>query len=272
MNRYFKRALLSVLALLILGAVIRVIIIGQTNAKALIRVESEPEATVYVNGDRIGSTPIEYEVQPRTATIKIVPNAQSDTYLPYETSLSLTPHTKIVVRRKFNVVPKLSSTQIIGFRNNATNEAPMTIVTNPAEAHIFIDNMFVGTSPLKVVRPSGAYSVQITKEGFTAQSFSLRNEEGFDVSAAIDLASAPLEITPQAPTAQATILNTPTGYLRAHTSPAESSPEIARLNVGRQYPLKSFNEKKDWLEIALNASESGWIAARYATVSGQINP
>ena len=76
-----------------------------------------------------------------TARIKITPNSSSSGYLPYETSLSLTPHTKIVVRRKFNVNPKLSTTQILSFKKNATNEAPITIVSNPAEAHVFIYNI-----------------------------------------------------------------------------------------------------------------------------------
>ncbi len=257
---------LLLVCLLTIGAVISIIIIGQNEAQALVRVESEPKAAVYVDARRIGSTPLEYELAAGTATIKIVPEDSKAGYLPYETQLSLTPHTKVIVRHKFADQPQLESNQIISFQKNATKDALMTVITNPSESKVFMDNMYVGTSPLEIVRPNGVYALQVIKEGFSAVSFQIQNAEGYNAIAAVDLPrqSAVMKAALQrSPIGTATILPTPTGFLFVRISPQESAQELARVSPGREYPLFGKNAQKDWLEIGLNASESGWIKAQY---------
>lgn len=253
-------------------AVILIIIMGYGNKKAMIRVESEPESGVWVDGTYVGSTPVEHEVDASDATLKVVPKDNSSGYLPYETRLSLTPHTKTIVRRFFNVNPELSSNQILSFKKTVTNEPFLTIVTNPTSAQIFIDNAYVGTSPLKVRQSIAAHEVLVIKEGYRAVNIQLKGVATYETIASLDLPREDVkaELSVSKPTQFVTILDTPTGFLNVRENPTLLAKDIARVSPGREYPLKGYTEKKDWLEIKLNASQSGWIKTQFATVSAEV--
>jgi hypothetical protein len=117
--------------------------------------------------------------------------------------------------------------------------------------------------------------------GFQAMHLTLKNSNSYNLTAFLDLAkqspnspsllaSKPSSNQIDASTVVVTILKTPTGYLRVHEKPIESSSEISRAFVGREYPFEAFSPLKDWIEINLNASQSGWILSRYATTSGAL--
>lgn len=276
-NKRF-RLLFSIGVLLIFIAGILVFIMGHNQPKAEIRFEAEPQSDIYVDGKLIGVTPKNYETNVMKPTVLLIPHDRHGEYLPYETALSLTPQTKTIVRRNFNIPIANSTTQILSFVKNNENGAPLTIITNPESAYIFINNEYVGTSPLRIVKPVGTYSVQVMFTGYQAINVSLKNSDGYNLVAYLDLANQPLHTVPTqvAPVAEGnqsptvTILKTPTGYLRVHESPTPSGAEIARALVGREYPFKEYSPLKNWIEINLNASQSGWILSQYATVSGVI--
>ena len=246
-------------------AVIGVIIIGRKTNKALIRVESNEEAAVYIDNERIGITPVEYESEEHEVEIKIVPKNQSNTLLPYETQVSLTPHTKTIVRHKFYEQSSRDSTQILSFVEFATKSAPIAVVTNPAGAKVFIDNSYVGTSPLQVTHEEGAYSVVALKEGFSSVSFQIQNKRGYLLTAFLALPKESSNSTAKEPETLGigTVLSTGYGYLSVKESPKDTAHEIARIFAGRDYLLEEFDVTKIWAKIRLNASESGWVKASY---------
>ncbi|GEM_PF-1346945 len=262
--------LLSASAAVIL-TVILVIIIGQNRTKAEVRIESEPDADVYINGKHVGVTPVTYESEILKPILKVVPKDKSIGHLPYETALSLTPQTKTIVRRKFNVNAALSTTQVLALKKSPFNEAFINIVTNPESAAIFINNEYAGNSPLHISKPAQTYSIQLVHDGYQALHLSLKAITGYEVTAYVDLGKMePKDVKAPNRTQVVTILTTPTGFLNVHEGPQENSPQIARIAPGREYPFEGYSAKSDWLQILLNASQSGWVSSRYATVSGYI--
>ncbi len=273
-SKFNKKVTLLFFALVaVLIAGILVFIMGHIQTKAEVRVEADPDSDVYVDGKLLGVTPQTFETDDMSPTIKIVPKNNSN-YLPYETALSLTPQTKTIVRRKFNSVIVNSTTEILSFQKDTKNVSPMTIVTNPESAYVFINNEYVGTSPLRVQKPVSTYSVQVMHTGFQSMHLTLKNADSYNLTAYLDLAkqslTIPVNVTQNNESRSVTITGTPTGYLRIHESPNESAAEISRTVVGREYPFEDYSPLHDWVEINLNASQSGWLLSRYATVSGAI--
>ncbi len=256
-------------------AVILVFIIGISQTKAELRVESNVESDVYVNGEHIGVTPLTHETLATKTLLKVVPHEKNSDYLPYETALSLTPQTKTIVRHNFSSAFSGTTTQIMSLKNESKNSSPITIVTNPESAYVFVNNEYMGTSPLRIEKPPSTYSVQVMHTGFQAMQVTLKSVLGYNLTAFLDLAAQPdvdrntnqSASRAQQGTSIVTILKTPTGYVRVHESPQESAQEISRAIIGREYQFEAYSPLKDWIEINLNASESGWILTKYATVS-----
>jgi len=277
MTKKRKIILFSFGAVTLFVAGILVFIMGHIQTKAEVRVESNIESDVYLNNVLVGVTPFTHETVAVKSFLKIVPHEKNKDYLPYETALSLTPQTKTIVRHNFNDVISNATTQIISLKNERENSSPITIITNPESAYVFVNNEYLGTSPLRIEKPPATYSVQVMHTGFQAMQVTLKSALGYNLTAFLDLAvqspvgsdtgkSVPLD-RQQPSDRVVTILKTPTGYVRVHESPKESSQEISRAILGREYPFEGYSPLKDWTQINLNASESGWILTRYATVS-----
>lgn len=61
-----------------------------------------------------------------------------------------------------------------------------------------------------------------------------------------------------------TIKDTGTGWLRVRSEASSGATEVARVNVGQNYPYKS--TLNGWYEIEYAAGKTGWITGQYADI------
>lgn len=227
----------------------------------MVRFETSPESDVYVNGVAIGKTPTEYITDKSELNIKLSPLGTTP-HLPYETTLSLTPQTKVIVRRNFFEDIDKSTTQIISLVKYRGKGSPISIITNPGSARIYIDNKYAGSSPLRSDSYEvGIHEVRIEVEGYAETIYEIQTASGYEVVAYTELPRQMETELSLAKDATITTANSSQGYVNVHRDASMLSPQVARVNVGREYLL--LESKDDWVKISLNASESGWLLKRY---------
>lgn len=253
------------------------------NSKAALKIESIPESIVYINDQQIGKTPIEIERKEREVDVKLVPEVFGEENISYSTKVELTPGVKTILRYKFGNGEVDSETLLVSFRRNGFGSPALAVVSIPDGSRVRVNGQARGTTPIRIDDLSeNTYSLTVDAQGFKSSNFDVVPQAGYILTAFVDLASNDEETSsildyevdseedleePEDPMVY--ISQTPVGYLRVRSEALLSSPEIARVDPGEVFPLLS--ESDGWYEIALTATQSGFISSEYATTSASIN-
>lgn len=254
--------------------------LGNTNGKGALQVTSTPKASVYLNGKKIGNTPLckcetEDLIKIGEYAIKLIPT-QGD-FKPFEEKITINKSTLTVFDREFSEGAQRSSSIIISLISIPNKkDAELSVISLPSDANVFLDNNIVGTTPLafKDSAPSD-HNLIITKEGYKDKSIGIKTVEGYKLTALISLGVLPVSSpsAEQTATTSATttlqkviILDTPNGFLRVRESNSIYSPEMTRVSDGEIFEL--IDEKDGWFEIKLASpagkAKTGWISGQYA--------
>ena len=160
---------------------------GSGDEAASLTIRTEPDtATVYIEGDSVGVTPLQDYAQ---AAGPVQVRLAKPGYIPVDTTLQLsaaTPHT-------------LNDVSLERAR------VRLNIATNPTDARVLVDDTAVGMTPLDsaIQVPTGERVLRIEKEGYTPVDTTLTlgvRDEPVQVSIALAAASgnaAPQEASPE---------------------------------------------------------------------------
>jgi hypothetical protein len=147
------------------------------NAGTLVIQATTLGAEVFVDGERIGTTP-----------------------LPGPISLSPDEHTLKVVKPGF--APLIDVIRIQ--KRKATRvdvdltpvAAILRVKSNVAEARVFVDGKFVGQAPLEAELPVGARAIQVSRGGYKDFFQNVEAVAGQEVALEVSLEELPAEINP----------------------------------------------------------------------------
>ncbi len=257
---------------------------NKSSDKGALQVTSTPASNVYVNGAYVGKTPICKCDLPNMLpignySISLVP---IDTqYSAYEDSISITKSVLTVVDRTFGK-GAFSEGSIIGLTPLPDKNAMEIIVqTVPDKVHVMLDNISQGDSPqiIKNVTASD-HEIELSKDGYREKIIRIHTVSGYQLIAKVYLSVNPnptssqqkvsttptpsVSTTPTASTSQIIILQTPTGYLRVHSTASTQASEVGRVNPGDTFPL--IDQKTGWFEITLTDGTKGWVSSQYAKI------
>jgi len=129
---------------------------------AFLSVNSTPSgASVYLNGTFIGFTPIvNYKVLPGRYKLGLL----KDGFLPYSKTLNVTGNNSI----SLNIT--LTS-----------EKGHMSIFSNPPSASVYIDNKFIGVTPLRISLSPGIHELLISKKGYIPSKEEIEIKSGDDL-------------------------------------------------------------------------------------------
>ena len=234
---------------------------------AALAIETEPLASVFIDGEQVGNSPFSATLKPKEVTIKLVPQAQVPLPL-YETKVRLVSGVKTVVRRVFRSTEETSYGEIISFEKIAGKEAVISIVTNPDAAQISLDGKIVGFSPHKVAQVvPGEHQISLSANGYEVRNISVKAVKGYRLILIVKLAraeEAKEEVkAKESQKKEVVIKETPTGFLRVRQEAQAEAPEVGRVKPGEKYEVLS--EIEGWYKISF-AEEEGWISSQYATL------
>lgn len=258
--------------------------------KGALQVTSQPGSTVFLNGQRIGKTPL-CKCDPKDMlpvgdyTIRIVPTTGN--FDPYEERITLAQSVLTVVDRTFGDVGKSNGSVISLAPISDTKDAQIFISSIPYGATVFLDSNPSGTTPLLIDHVTDSdHELSVSKSGYTQKTLRIHTVLGYKLSAnmslATDLSQQPVALPTASPSAQPSvtgaplvspsptaaqgtqvlILDTPTGFLRVRDSASLGGNEIAQVHPGETYPF--LDQQSGWYEIRLSNGTAGWVSATYA--------
>lgn len=260
------------------------------NAFSGLKVDSIPQADVYVDGKVVGKTPYENaKMTPGEYSLKLVVTGTTGSFFPWETKVKLVPESLTYVNRTLGETSSLSGHQIVWLEKlSDPNGKEIAVVSNPDGATIEVDGLDEGTAPKIITNVAlGDHTIVISKTGYGDQVISGNVANGFRLNISVKLAkadddlklddekissdSAKLASVSATPTKTASssggmatpyvlIEDTGLGFLRVRSEASSGSTEIGKVNVGEKFPLLS--ESSGWTEIKIGTS-SGWVSDQY---------
>jgi len=280
-----KRFLLIVFSLICIAAGIYLLFLLfkiRTSDFGALRIATNIEAEVYLNGKLIGNTPLcKCEGNDKLAegeyTMKLVPADSSMS--PFETKVYIGKNVLTAVERMF-LPNNLSSAYILHLEKINAPHAELLVKTVPENAIVTLDQKTEGISPFTYQKlADGDHEIEVQKQGYNKKTIRAKAVPSYRLVASIFL-GLPIKNIPTAtttatlsPTTSPTpstastsaivrILDTPTGFLRVRETPSLSGNEVGRVSPGDE--LLFLDEQNGWYKIQLDTKKEGWVSSTFA--------
>ncbi|OGM16807.1 hypothetical protein A2V61_03870 [Candidatus Woesebacteria bacterium RBG_19FT_COMBO_47_8] len=262
---------LAVLVIVMLVVLAAFFLIGYLRPKSAgLLIQTNPSATVFIDGEEVGKTPYEGTRAPGEVVIKLVPISTDKPLVPYETRLTLSSKIQTTINRDLAETEEASAGETVSFERVGGAEAPLAIVAIPDSAQVSLDGQLRGFAPYKTTSfPAGDHEITVAAPAFLERSVKVRTIKGYKLTLVVKLApsgQAP-EPTPTFEEVQVSmveILATPTGFLRVRATPATGGEVVAEVKPGEKFRYLETDEATGWFKIEYQKGKEGWVSNQYA--------
>jgi hypothetical protein len=224
-----------------------------------IKITTIPQGSVFISDKQVGTTPYQDEnVKVGEYPVKVV-NEKA----VWQGLVRVTKGTLTVVNREL-------SEQVASASGEILTLAPgkgVVITSNPQQVRVEIDGKQYGQSPISItdIGP-GDHTFLLSKDGYLKRNIKAFVPENYTLNLSVDLALAEANLsTVVAPTPQdikqATVKQTPTGFLRIREQPTTNSKEIGKVNTGDS--LTVLDDQGLWAKIKTEAGMEGYVSVQY---------
>lgn len=267
--RYFRLGILLILFIIVIGYILYQTV---SSGRAVVVVESNPVAMVFVDGEQKGKTPLEYETRVGEIKLKLVPESNSAAPLsPFETLVGLGEGVKTIVRREFGESGVDASTQILSF-DKTSRETSVAITTIPDSAEIYIDGDNIGVSPISKDVDPGNHKLEAVFYGFKKSELSIRTIRGYKTTVILEMAKLIGHVDKtnivlgenDSVFGKIRILRTSLGFLRVRKEPSLAGIEVGRVEEDKVYEAVDESDDGKWYKIEFDQGVFGWVNAEYA--------
>jgi hypothetical protein len=273
-----KKFVLPLLVLLIATAFGLLFRHSLFSAQGVLEISSNPPVLVFINNQKMGTTPFKKEFKPQKLTIKLVSEEDSEKVL-WQGKASITSSTITLIKYQFGQERQEDYGEILTLNKIPDRKNGALLISSyPDKAIINLDGETKGYTPLLLEEiPPGHHSLEINLDGYKNSIIGLNVAAGFQLNAEIKLAKIKADesqkVTPEEKgliQETVTILSTPTGWLRVRSGPGTGFAEIAKVSPGEKYPLLA--EDEGWLKISLEEETEeekteGWISSQYGKIN-----
>lgn len=245
-----------------------------------ILVDSNPVASVFINGQEVGKTPYEANRESGEIMLQIKPEKIEGVILDdYETKIDLVPGVRTIVKRVFNESEKLSSGVVVSFEKLGGIESFVTVVSVPDNSQVLIDGKSQGYTPLRVKIPAGDHTLLVSSDKYLEKSLPIRVYAGYKLTASVKLAKSVEQKEVEQPAQQEEVKSlgrikidkNDVGFLRVRSGANTGFPEIAQIKPDEEYDILEEGENASWYKIqipdveGLPAGRQGWVNAEFVT-------
>ena len=167
--------------------------LGQKKQAAL-QAYSTPKATVFLDGEHIGTTPFfDDKLKPGDYTVKLTPDDPGA--IPWEGKIRLSGGIMTVVSRELSSDPDQSSGYTLSLEPAADRKSvSLTVVTDPDGAVVSLDSEPKGFAPLSLDKLTPEeHLLVISSPGYVEKSLKPKLIEGHKLTATVQLAKLPEE-------------------------------------------------------------------------------
>lgn len=239
-----------------------------------IKVETEPAASVFIDGVLVGKTPYEGTYKAGKVLLRLVPEGSGEDLVTYETSIIITSGVQTVIKRNFAATESESSGYVISFEKLINKNTELFVTSLPNNSQILVDGVSRGFSPYNTSTIAPAmHTIDVKSPGFFDFSITAKTIAGYRLILYAKLREGSLPESSSEVDMEVkkfvTILETPTGYLRVRTKPGEAGSEIAQVKPGEKYPYIDTDIETGWIEIQYQAPKEGLPLGIVGFVSGE---
>lgn len=178
------------LSLILAGLVIKSKFLGRPGPAAL-QVSTTPKSTVFIDGSQVGITPFfDDKLKPGEHTIKLTPEATTDSLSSWEGKVTLTPGILTVINRNFGKDESSSSGEVISLEKiSSRDKATLAIISTPDQAVVKVNGEPKGFAPVEVENLSpGDYKVAIAAPGYEERNVTAQAIAGYKLTINVQLA------------------------------------------------------------------------------------
>lgn len=265
-----KRFFYSLSVILVMGIAVY-LLRNYRYSMAAIQIETEPEARVMINGQEVGKTPLDIERKAGSVRIQLIP--EDTALLPYETTLSLTPQVKTIVRHKFSVNLLSQSTDQISFTRETPEIASLTIVTKPINSNILVDGKTQQPAPQKIVVAEGTHQIHLSSPDYEDKDITVQAVKGYNLTLYSELSFiTDTAVTTPSNLGHFVLIAAPAGGIPFYKDGSFSSTEIGKLKNKDIVEGIARDEQNQFLKIITQDGKQGWVQQRYASPSASPTP
>lgn len=264
-----------------------------SSQKSGLQVTSNPQATVLLDGQSLGITPIQEEgIKSGTYTIKLVPSDNS--LQPWETQITLVPGVLTVIDRKLAASLDQSHGYSLSFEKlQSSNQSRLAITTIPDSVTVTVDGNPQGFTPVSLdTLTEGEHTILLTSPGFEDKTIRARTVAGYSltISAQLakkgspDLLGLNTEASPSAflatpsanlsPSPASTSSAIPKPYIEIDSSvgwanirpePNTNNTAFSQANNGERFPYLN-QSTNGYYKIQYSPTQIGWVSSQYSTL------
>lgn len=228
-------------------------------AKSGISVLSEPsEAVVFFDNKEIGKTPFEDKnLDVKQYTVKLEKDGSS-----WQGRVKLTAGTVAVINRDLAKDAASQAGEVLTLESGRG----ITVVSNPNQSEVEIDNKAYGKTPISINLDPGEHTIVVSHPNYLKRSIRANLPDKFNLTISVDLAISEADLTNiSAPvitqTQEVKVLDTPTGFLRVRDKGSLSGKEIAQVKPGDTLIL--LEDGTSWHRVRLSDGTEGYVSSQY---------
>lgn len=188
-----KKLIAIIVVLLLLGSAVFFFLRFRSTSggQAVLKVNSTPTATVFLDNKNVGKTPYEDKQSTGEYTLKLIPETTSNTVVSWEGKIKLSPNLLTYVNRDLGDSELTSSGEILSLERASGNKAELAVLSTPDGAVVTLQTEEKGTTPLvlKDIEPNN-YELSVSAVGFKSRSVKIKTTAGYKLTAEFQLAPA----------------------------------------------------------------------------------
>ncbi|MFH1602078.1 MAG: SH3 domain-containing protein [Candidatus Shapirobacteria bacterium] len=258
-------------ALLISLGVFLVIRFGSKKTGA-IEINAIPGAKVFINGDLVGEAPYKDDaVVSGDLDLRLEPQGV-DGAIAWERRLTITPNTRVVIRKQFAVFSDDEFSQILYWeRTGDKKKAGLVLTSIPNGVAVSVDGQMRGFAPLNLDDiGSGEHKLLLTHPDYKSEEIIVKTLSDYrlvveaKLAASGEVSEIQQEQEEEMIVVPKIVINeTPTGWLRVRDKASTVGKEVGRVDPDDEYEI--LDEDNGWYKIEYEQGEEGWISGQYAT-------
>lgn len=220
-----KKVLLIGVGLLVLvgGIVYLVIRIKTPPGQAVLRVNANSTATVFLDNQNLGKTPYNDKVSPGEYTLKLVPETSVETLAAWEGKIKLNPNLLTYVNRDFGESEISSAGETLTLEKFVGKKTEISVISTPDGSTIKLNDIEKGVTPFIIQNvEAGNYDLIVLANGFRPRTAKIKTTSGYRLIADFQLAAL------KEASAAASPLIAPSGNPKVSAKPvAEATPKAS---------------------------------------------
>ncbi len=260
----------KLLPIVAVAVVVGLIFLGRNllagRKKAALSVNTSPRATVFLDGEHLGSTPYYNEaLKGGEFVLKIVPESSGQALTPWEGRVSLSPGILTVVNRELGLTQDDSSGEILSFEPLADKNAiSVSVVTTPDGAVVNLDGEPRGFAPLTLDNISeGDHILLVSSPGFKERTIKAKTVKGHKLIASVQLGREIVTV----PTDEETQESTPSASPSPKVSPKPTATPKATASpvptaTPKASPKASPTSSLPRPYVVIKSPDTGWVRVR----------